>query len=91
MAAITITPTPTLTGLPISLTTRAATGGLARSGSKPPSASRAPWNASCAISTVATACGYDGADAFRAWFRREFGMSPSEWQQRNTSSKARIE
>lgn len=44
----------------------------------------------CAISTVATACGYDGADAFRAWFRREFGMSPSEWQQRNASSKARI-
>jgi AraC-like DNA-binding protein len=33
------------------------------------------------ITSVAKACGYDGADAFRAWFRRQFGMAPTQWQQ----------
>ena len=34
------------------------------------------------ITSVAMACGYPGADAFRAWFRRQFGMAPTEWQRR---------
>ena len=33
------------------------------------------------ITSVAKACGYDGADAFRAWFRRQCGMAPTQWQQ----------
>ncbi|MCX6860807.1 MAG: AraC family transcriptional regulator [Verrucomicrobia bacterium] len=33
------------------------------------------------IASVAKACGYEGADAFRAWFRRQFGMAPTQWQQ----------
>lgn len=35
------------------------------------------------IASVARACGYDGVDAFRAWFRREFGMAPSQWRERH--------
>lgn len=34
------------------------------------------------IASVARACGYDGADAFRAWFRRQFGVAPTQWRQR---------
>lgn len=33
------------------------------------------------IASVAKACGYEGVDAFRAWFRRQFGMAPTQWQQ----------
>jgi AraC-like DNA-binding protein len=40
------------------------------------------------IASVARACGYDGADAFRAWFRRQFGMPPSEWRQRRMIESA---
>ena len=33
------------------------------------------------ITTVAKTCGYESTDAFRAWFRRHFGMAPTQWQQ----------
>jgi AraC-like DNA-binding protein len=38
------------------------------------------------IASVAKACGYEGADAFRAWFRRQFGMAPTQWQQERAST-----
>jgi transcriptional regulator GlxA family with amidase domain len=31
------------------------------------------------IASVALACGYDDSDAFRAWFRRQFGKAPAQW------------
>jgi AraC-like DNA-binding protein len=37
------------------------------------------------IASVARSCGYPSADAFRAWFRRQFGMAPSQWQQRRST------
>jgi AraC-like DNA-binding protein len=37
------------------------------------------------IASVAKACGYEGADAFRAWFRRNFGIAPTQWQQEQAS------
>ena len=40
------------------------------------------------IASVAKACGYDGADAFRAWFRRQFGMAPTQWQQQQASQRS---
>jgi AraC-like DNA-binding protein len=40
------------------------------------------------ITSVAKACGYDGADAFRAWFRRQFGMAPTQWQQQRHRQQA---
>ena len=36
------------------------------------------------IASVARACGYEGVDAFRAWFRRQFGMAPSQWRECRT-------
>lgn len=40
------------------------------------------------VASVARACGYDGADAFRAWFRRQFGVSPSEWRHRRVTESS---
>jgi AraC-like DNA-binding protein len=40
------------------------------------------------IASVAKACGYEGADAFRAWFRRQFGMAPTQWQQQRHKQQA---
>jgi AraC-like DNA-binding protein len=37
---------------------------------------------------VAKACGYEGVDAFRAWFRRQFGMAPTQWQQQRQQQVA---
>ncbi|MFM7804059.1 MAG: helix-turn-helix domain-containing protein, partial [Verrucomicrobiota bacterium] len=37
------------------------------------------------IEAVARACGYQHADAFRAWFRRQFGMAPARWRQRQSA------
>jgi AraC-like DNA-binding protein len=31
------------------------------------------------IAAVAKACGYEDSDAFRAWFRRQFGKAPAQW------------
>jgi len=31
------------------------------------------------IASVAKACGYEDSDAFRAWFRRQFGKAPAQW------------
>ena len=31
------------------------------------------------IASVARACGYEDSDAFRAWFRRQFGKAPAQW------------
>ena len=36
------------------------------------------------IATVARACGYPQADAFRAWFRRQFGMAPARWRKQRS-------
>jgi AraC-like DNA-binding protein len=38
------------------------------------------------IASVARACGYEGVDAFRAWFRRQFGMAPSQWRGYRTNA-----
>jgi AraC-like DNA-binding protein len=43
------------------------------------------------ITTVARACGYDGVDAFRAWFRREFGMAPSQWRERGQANATGVD
>lgn len=32
------------------------------------------------ITSVARACGYEEPDAFRAWFRRQFGKAPAKWR-----------
>lgn len=32
------------------------------------------------ITSVAKACGYEEPDAFRAWFRRQFGKAPAKWR-----------
>jgi AraC-like DNA-binding protein len=40
------------------------------------------------IASVAKACGYEGVDAFRAWFRRQFGMAPTQWQQQRQQQVA---
>jgi len=41
------------------------------------------------LASVAKACGYEEVDAFRAWFRRDFGMSPSEWRRQGRDRKIR--
>jgi len=38
------------------------------------------------IESVALACGYESPDAFRAWFRRQFGVPPTEWRQRRANA-----
>jgi AraC-like DNA-binding protein len=32
------------------------------------------------VSSVARSCGYEDPDAFRAWFRRQFGKAPAQWK-----------
>jgi AraC-like DNA-binding protein len=32
------------------------------------------------VVSVARACGYEEPDAFRAWFRRQFGKAPAQWR-----------
>jgi AraC-like DNA-binding protein len=43
------------------------------------------------ITSIARACGYEGVDAFRAWFRREFGMAPSQWRERGQATAADVD
>ena len=35
------------------------------------------------VGSVAKECGYSDPDAFRAWFRRQFGMPPARWIREN--------
>jgi AraC-like DNA-binding protein len=38
------------------------------------------------VQSVARECGYERPDAFRAWFRRQFGMAPAEWHRQRLAA-----